>query len=99
MILQILSAFQNDDFPNLTTLCVQALDNPALPRYYRAQYEMFLAFVPGRNAKRHLERSLRTIVDMEELLVIEERGREEVVRLKAMVEDLMSSVVEETIQV
>jgi len=59
---------------------------------------MFLAFVPGRNARAHLQASLSTITDMERVLEMEDRQREEVVRLKARVEDLMGSVVEEKVQ-
>lgn len=80
-------------------MCAQALEDPALPRYYRAQYEMLTAFVPGRDAKAHLEASMRSIRDMEQLLAAEGRERWEVGDLKAQVEELMGCIVEERVRV
>ncbi|KAI7277549.1 hypothetical protein KC345_g6545 [Hortaea werneckii] len=96
---EILKAFDDDDYERLDTLCAQALENPALPRYYRAQYEMLTALVPGRDAKEHLEASMRSIHDMEQLLDAEGRERVEVRRLKARVEELMGCIVEERVRV
>ncbi|KAI6859884.1 hypothetical protein KC323_g6434 [Hortaea werneckii] len=96
---EILKAFDADDYERLGTLCAQALEDPALPRYYRAQYEMLTAFVPGRDAKAHLEASMRSIRDMEQLLAAEGRERWEVGDLKAQVEELMGYIVEERVRV
>ncbi|KAI6905293.1 hypothetical protein KC318_g6071 [Hortaea werneckii] len=96
---EILKAFDIDDYERLDTLCAQALENPALPRYYRAQYEMFTAFIPGRDAKAHLEAPMRSIRDMEQLLDAEGRERAEVGHLKAQIEELMGCIVEERARV
>lgn len=80
-------------------MCAQALEDLALPRYYRAQYEMLVAFVPGRDAKAHLEASMRSIRNMEQLLDAEGRERPEVGELKAQVKDLMGCIVEERVRV
>jgi len=49
-------------------LCVAALEDPFLPPYFRAKYEIYLAIVPGRNMENHLSSAEIMIERMKELM-------------------------------
>lgn len=64
----------------------EALSDPALPRYYRAEYHIINAWcVSDPEAVIHLRRARETLDDMVQVLQAEGRSREEIdARLKSL---------------